>query len=228
MAVQPCPSRCRASPSRATGSMRKTLTRRWVLPAAPFGLTPPPPSLTTVPRAQVLMGLNFSQLTCHFTSTANLTACQSPATQWHAYTRDAEASTAAALFDVSAGFLGAGDDARAPAELSVAGCEATCAGLASCRGFTFQVDSARAGVSSALIAHPRSLGAWPTRPTLLCQDTLLTCACPPLHSRPAARGRPARSSATSRPLSASRPRRCGSSVVPVVVVVVLAVGGVVW
>ena len=126
-----------------------------------FRLTPPPPSLTTVPRAQVLMGLNFSQLTCHFTSTANLTACQSPATQWHAYTRDAEASTAAALFDVSAGFLGAGDDARAPAELSVAGCEATCAGLASCRGFTFQVGSARAGVSSALIANPRSLGARP-------------------------------------------------------------------
>jgi hypothetical protein len=82
------------------------------------------------------MGLNFSQLTCHFTSTANLTACQLPATRWHAYTR-ATGWTAAA-FDVSAGFLGAGDDARAPAELSVAGCEAACVGLASCRGFTFQ------------------------------------------------------------------------------------------
>ena len=98
------------------------------------------------------MGLNFSQLTCHFTSTANLTACQSPAMQWHAYTRAAEASTAAP-FDVSAGFLGAGDDARAPAELSVAGCEAACAGLASCRGFTFQAGSAGAGVSSAWIAN---------------------------------------------------------------------------
>ena len=96
----------------------------------------------TVPRTQVLMGLNFSQLTCHFTSTANLTACQLPATRWHAYTRATDASTAAA-FDVSAGFLGAGDDARAPAELSVAGCEAACVGLASCRGFTFQAESAR-------------------------------------------------------------------------------------
>jgi hypothetical protein len=83
------------------------------------------------------MGLNFSQLTCHFTSTANLTACQLPATRWHAYTRATDGWTAAA-FDVSAGFLGAGDDARAPAELSVAGCEAACVGLASCRGFTFQ------------------------------------------------------------------------------------------
>ena len=96
----------------------------------------------TVPRTQVLMGLNFSQLTCHFTSTANLTACQLPATRWHAYTRATDASTAAA-FDVSAGFLGAGDDARSPAELSVAGCEAACVGLASCRGFTFQAESAR-------------------------------------------------------------------------------------
>ena len=93
------------------------------------------------------MGLNFSQLTCHFTSTANLTACQlPPATQWHAYTR---ASDASAAFDVIAGFLGAGDDARAPAELSVAGCEAACAGLASCRGFTFQA-GAGAGVSSGI------------------------------------------------------------------------------
>ena len=68
----------------------------------------------TVPRTQVLMGLNFSQLTCHFTSTANLTACQLPATRWHAYTRATDASTAAA-FDVSAGFLGAGDDLAPPA-----------------------------------------------------------------------------------------------------------------
>ena len=104
----------------------------------------------TVPCSQVLMGLNFSQLTCHFTSTANLTACQLPATRWHAYTRATDASTAAA-FDVSAGFLGAGDDARAPAELSVAGCEAACVGLASCRGFTFQAGGARAVVGLACI-----------------------------------------------------------------------------
>ena len=130
--------------------MRRMLIRRWALAAAPFTLTPSPKFLT-VPRAQVLMGLNFSQLTCHFTSTANLTACQlPPATRWHAYTRAADASAA---FDVIAGFLGAGDDARAPAELSVAGCEAACAGLASCRGFTFQAGSAGAGVSSAWIAN---------------------------------------------------------------------------
>ena len=124
----------------------------------------------TVPCSQVLMGLNFSQLTCHFTSTANLTACQLPATRWHAYTRATDASTAAA-FDVSAGFLGAGDDARAPAELSVAGCEAACVGLASCRGFTFQAGGARAVVGLACI--PRSQHH---------HDTHLTCAYPPWHS----------------------------------------------
>ena len=147
----------------------------------------------TVPRSQVLMGLNFSQLTCHFTSTANLTACQLPATRWHAYTRATDASTAAA-FDVSAGFLGAGDDARAPAELSVAGCEAACVGLASCRGFTFQAGGARAVVGWACI--PRSEHHHDTHPGTV------KYVYPPWHSRPRARGRQARSSATSRPLSA--------------------------
>ena len=48
-----------------------------------------------------------------------------------------------ATFEVRVGFLGAGDEARAPAELSVAGCETACVGLVSCLGFTFQASRAR-------------------------------------------------------------------------------------
>jgi hypothetical protein len=87
----------------------------------------------------VLMSLNFTELTCHFTSTANLTACLEPSMLWHSYTRPSPSTTS---FQHKVGFLATGDDAHPAAELPFAGCEELCMGLASCLGFTFQSDAA--------------------------------------------------------------------------------------
>ena len=89
---------------------------------------------------EVLMGLNSSRLTCHFTTTANLTACADEAVPWHTYTRTDPSSS---NFTGKLGFLAAGDDARAPAELPFDQCEATCAKMATCLGFSFQAKAAQ-------------------------------------------------------------------------------------
>ena len=89
---------------------------------------------------EVLMSLNFSRLTCHFTTTANLTACADEAVPWHTYTR---ADPSSSNFTGKLGFLAAGDDARAPAELPFERCEATCAQMSACLGFSFQAADAR-------------------------------------------------------------------------------------
>jgi len=85
---------------------------------------------------EVLMSLNMSQWACHFTTTANLTRCDTAmALLWHAYLKRAESRT----FDYTAGYLSAGDDlAGWPAPATFAQCWNACAKASSCRGFSFQ------------------------------------------------------------------------------------------
>ena len=57
---------------------------------------------------EVLMSLNLSAWACHFTSTANLTACRASGNLWYTYVKVGGANFSAPKL----GFLTAGDDAR--------------------------------------------------------------------------------------------------------------------
>ena len=122
-----------------------TLSASWVAGYAPTA-TPIPMSRVTlkdtlkdaqIANREVLMSLNFTRLTCHFTSTANLTACETVETPWHTYVKETDGS-----FSTKQGFLAAGDDAKAPHKASFASCQSECEQLATCQGFCFQAVSA--------------------------------------------------------------------------------------
>ena len=88
----------------------------------------------TLRNQEVLLSLNLTEWACHFTTTANMTACRAAGTLWHTYTKGANSSA----FTHRLGFLTAGDDVQPPTTESFKACEAFCAGSAACAGFTFQ------------------------------------------------------------------------------------------
>jgi hypothetical protein len=114
----------------------------------------------TLRNQEVLLSLNLSAWACHFTTTANLTACRAEASLWHTVTcraraRACRASTSPlslpaaqyvkgpnSTFTAELGFLSAGDDVKPPETTSFDKCEAFCASNASCLGFTFQAADA--------------------------------------------------------------------------------------
>ena len=59
---------------------------------------------------ETLMSLNMTKWACHFTTTANLTACESAAEKWQTYVKDATTKN----FTHKLGFLAAGDDCKPP------------------------------------------------------------------------------------------------------------------
>ena len=87
----------------------------------------------------VLMSINLTSWACHFTTTANLTACRAQGTLWHTYLKDAKNASA---FTHKLGFLSAGDDVKPPADRAFAACESACISAAACLGFTFQSNNA--------------------------------------------------------------------------------------
>jgi len=91
----------------------------------------------TLRNQEVLLSLNLSAWACHFTTTANLTACRAEASLWHTYVKGPNSTFTAEL-----GFLSAGDDVKPPETTSFDKCEAFCASNASCLGFTFQAADA--------------------------------------------------------------------------------------
>ena len=96
--------------------------------------------LQTQRNAEVLLSLNLTRWACHFTTTANLTACRSTSTPWYAYIK--KGVGVSRNFTLKHGFLAAGDDVQPPAEVSFGDCENFCADAAACLGFTFQADAA--------------------------------------------------------------------------------------
>lgn len=86
---------------------------------------------------EVLMSLNVSRWACHFTTTANLTACRSVSVPWHTYVRMKNGT-----FVHKLGFLALGDDAKPEASLDFNACEAACEALTTCAAITFQSDAA--------------------------------------------------------------------------------------
>ena len=87
---------------------------------------------------EVLMSINLTSWACHFTTTANMTACRAAGTLWHTYLKQSDANN----FSHKLGFLTAGNDVKPPATEPFATCEAFCAANASCVGFTFQAADA--------------------------------------------------------------------------------------
>ena len=84
-------------------------------------------------NADVLLSLNLTKWACHFTTTANLTACRTASTPWHTYVKDAPGN-----FTHKQGFLAAGDDVKPPASVTFSACESFCQASTLCAGFTFQ------------------------------------------------------------------------------------------
>ena len=80
-----------------------------------------------------LLSINLTAWGCHFTTTANLTACEAATALWHTYTK-----RNGTFFTEKLGFLAAGDDVKPSATVSFAECKAFCASATSCAGFTFQ------------------------------------------------------------------------------------------
>eukprot|EP00966_Prymnesium_polylepis_P185661 4303663-Prymnesium_polylepis.1 len=78
------------------------------------------------------MSLNLTQYACHFTTTANLTACAAPKATWQSFQKKSSG------FVHKTGFLASGDDVRPPANVTLAACEAFCASNSSCVGITFE------------------------------------------------------------------------------------------
>jgi DUF1680 family protein len=83
---------------------------------------------------EVLMSLNLSRWACHFTTTANITACASTSLPWQTYIKDAGVNN----YTHKSGFLGGGNDVKPAANVTFSACQDGCTKAASCRGFTFE------------------------------------------------------------------------------------------
>ena len=90
-----------------------------------------------VRNQEVLMSLNLTSWACHFTTTANLTACHAASTLWHTYVKEVNGS-----FTHKLGFLASGDDVKPAAMAPFKTCKAFCAGSSACAGITFQAADA--------------------------------------------------------------------------------------
>eukprot|EP00947_MAST-08B_sp_MAST-8B-sp1_P001502 g1502.t1 len=98
-------------------------------------------AVATARNREVLLSLNESSWACHFTTTANLTACGSEGSLWNTFTKNAS-DPSGGSFVRKLGFLGAGADAKAAANVTVAACMSTCTALGSaCAGVTFQTSN---------------------------------------------------------------------------------------
>ena len=93
-------------------------------------------ALQTRRNADVLLSLNMSRWACHFTTTANLTACSTTSENWQTYIKTG------VNFTHKSGFLAAGDDVKPPASATFSECQAFCLGSKSCAGFTFEARDA--------------------------------------------------------------------------------------
>ena len=84
---------------------------------------------------EVLLSLNHSEWACHFTSTANLTACEtSGGERWVTLVKNASDPTE---FTKGLGFIAAGNDVKPPANVTVAACKSFCSGSAACKAVSF-------------------------------------------------------------------------------------------
>jgi hypothetical protein len=83
----------------------------------------------------VLLSLNHTEWACHFTSTANITACSaSHGERWVTYVKDASDPT---KFTMGLGFIAAGNDVKPPATVTVARCKADCSESQACKAVSF-------------------------------------------------------------------------------------------
>lgn len=87
---------------------------------------------------EVLMSINITQYACHFTTTANLTSC-APSQSWRTYKKDAAGKNG---YTYQPGFLAAGDDLKAPQEVSLMECQRTCNDSQKCQAVTFEAKGA--------------------------------------------------------------------------------------
>ena len=86
----------------------------------------------------VLMSINLTSWGCHFTTTANLTACAATSAVWHTYVKNTDGPS---NFTHKIGFLAAGDDVKPPEVVNLTEALAFCMETASCSGLTFQLDT---------------------------------------------------------------------------------------
>jgi hypothetical protein len=84
---------------------------------------------------EVLLSLNHTEWACHFTSTANITACQtSGGERWLTLVKNA---TDPKEYTKGYGFVAAGNDVKPPANVTVAACEAFCTATPACKAISF-------------------------------------------------------------------------------------------
>ena len=84
------------------------------------------------------MSLNMSEWACHFTSTANITACGSHNVPWHAYQKNTTGDKIS--YNILDGFYAQGDDLRPSQSAKLSACEDICSSDKACLGFTFESD----------------------------------------------------------------------------------------
>jgi len=85
---------------------------------------------------EVLMSLNASRWLCHFTTTANLTACKADlSAPWQSFVKQPNGTYAH-----EAGFLAVGNDVKPAARVAASACEAFCTSAAACKGYTFAAE----------------------------------------------------------------------------------------
>lgn len=89
---------------------------------------------------ETLLSLNMTEWLCHFTTTANLTACRSTSVPWQTYIKN-KSDPSGSGFTYKRGFLAAGDDVKPPTVVNFTDCEAYCASTSACAGLSFQADA---------------------------------------------------------------------------------------
>ena len=87
---------------------------------------------------EVLLSLNATQWLCHFTTTANLTACAASGAPWQTYVKNKPAQNGSTTFTHKEGFLAQGNDVKPAAHVAISACEKGCTSSAACAGFTFE------------------------------------------------------------------------------------------
>ena len=98
---------------------------------------------------EVLLSLNHSEWACHFTSTANLTACEtSGGERWVTLVKNASDPTE---FTKGLGFIAAGNDVKPPANVTVASCKSFCSGSAACKAVSFMQSVADENKTDAMV-----------------------------------------------------------------------------
>ena len=93
-----------------------------------------------VRNQEVLLSLNHTEWACHFTSTANITSCAtSNGARWATYVKDPQDPT---VFTMGLGFIGAGNDVKPPANVTVAKCKSDCSAAPTCKAVSFMQSAA--------------------------------------------------------------------------------------